>query len=130
MLVVEVVLIAVVLFAVAAVATGAVGPDRDPDDAAALPNSTLPAAGEPIRAADLRSVRIPVSLRGYRMRDVDELLERLAVALDERDEQLDRMRAGNADREQVSGAPDGPFRAGEAGETGRPSPATDRASDT
>ncbi len=36
----------------------------------------------PIGASDLRRVRFPVAFRGYRMDDVDALLDRLAEQLD------------------------------------------------
>jgi DivIVA domain-containing protein len=36
----------------------------------------------PVTAEALRAVRIPVSLRGYRMADVDEMIERVAAELD------------------------------------------------
>lgn len=48
------------------------------------PDAGVPPEG-PLRAADLRAVRFPVVLRGYRMAEVDALLERLAAER-ERDE--------------------------------------------
>jgi DivIVA domain-containing protein len=39
----------------------------------------------PVTADDVRSLQLPVALRGYRMTEVDWLLDRLAVALEERD---------------------------------------------
>jgi DivIVA domain-containing protein len=41
------------------------------------PPSLVPAEG-PLSADDLRRVRFPLAFRGYRMADVDELLDRLA----------------------------------------------------
>ena len=41
------------------------------------------AAGE-LRPADLRQVRFSLALRGYRMSEVDALLDRLATQLEER----------------------------------------------
>jgi DivIVA domain-containing protein len=38
-------------------------------------------ADRPLRAADLRAVRFPLALRGYRMAEVDALLARLAAEL-------------------------------------------------
>jgi DivIVA domain-containing protein len=49
------------------------------------PDSTVPAEG-PLSGSDLRRVRFSLAFRGYRMSEVDALLDRLAV---ER-EQVDR----------------------------------------
>jgi DivIVA domain-containing protein len=47
---------------------------------------TLPAevldGDRPVRAEDLRRVRFPLAFRGYRMAEVDALLDRLAAQLD------------------------------------------------
>ena len=40
----------------------------------------------PLAAQDLRTVRFPLAVRGYRMSDVDALLARLATELEDRDE--------------------------------------------
>jgi DivIVA domain-containing protein len=48
------------------------------------PDLGLP-EGRPLEARDLRSVRFPLAVRGYRMSDVDELLARLATELEQRD---------------------------------------------
>ncbi|MDT9594042.1 DivIVA domain-containing protein [Nocardioides zeae] len=42
------------------------------------PDAGLPRTG-PVTADDLRAVRFPVVLRGYRMADVDALVERLVA---------------------------------------------------
>ena len=42
-------------------------------------------AGRPLTAADLRRVRFSTALRGYRMAEVDALLDRLAEELELRD---------------------------------------------
>jgi DivIVA domain-containing protein len=47
------------------------------------PDLDLP-EGRPVGADDLRRVRFPLALRGYRMSDVDALLARLATELEER----------------------------------------------
>lgn len=41
-------------------------------------DATVPAAG-PVSADDLRRVRFPLAFRGYRMQEVDALLDRLAA---------------------------------------------------
>jgi|SRR6476469_5958715 len=45
------------------------------------PDATVPASG-PLRADDLRRVRFSLALRGYRMSEVDALLDRLASQLE------------------------------------------------
>lgn len=52
----------------------------------------LAAPGE-VSSDQLRSLRLPVTVRGYRMADVDWVLDQLAIALDERDRELARLRA-------------------------------------
>ncbi|MFE7469351.1 cell division protein DivIVA [Streptomyces sp. NPDC057499] len=47
----------------------------------------LPAT-RPVGRADLDALRIPVALRGYRMMDVDETLDRLGAELAERDARI------------------------------------------
>jgi DivIVA domain-containing protein len=49
------------------------------------PDVVLP-TDRPIGAQDLRTVRFPLALRGYRMSEVDALLARLATALENRGE--------------------------------------------
>ncbi len=81
--------IAGVLFLLASFAFG-----RGEEMAAARPDSTpveLP-DGRPVRAEDVRGLRLSVSVRGYRMGEVDWVLEQLAVALDERDRELAQLR--------------------------------------
>jgi DivIVA domain-containing protein len=52
------------------------------------PDVLLP-TDRPIGAQDLRTVRFPLALRGYRMSDVDELLARLATELEDRADPAD-----------------------------------------
>lgn len=72
-----------VVFGVAALATregaGTLPVEGDRPDVA-LPAST-------VSGQDVRDVRFGLALRGYRMRDVDAVLERLARELEERDRQ-------------------------------------------
>ena len=49
------------------------------------PDLALP-EGRPLAAEDLRTVRFPLVLRGYRMSDVDAVLARLATELEDRDD--------------------------------------------
>jgi DivIVA domain-containing protein len=49
------------------------------------PDATVPAR-EPLVADDLRRVRFSLALRGYRMSEVDALLDRLASQLEREDE--------------------------------------------
>jgi len=59
-------------------------PDRSPLE---LPED------RPVTADDVRGVRMSVTVRGYRMTEVDWLLEQLARALEERDEETAALRA-------------------------------------
>lgn len=73
------------LFAVGAVVFG-----RGEEVAAAPPDTTpvvLP-ADRPPDAADVEALRLSVVLRGYRMLEVDWVLDQLAVALRTKDEQI------------------------------------------
>jgi DivIVA domain-containing protein len=46
----------------------------------------------PVTSDDVRALRISVAFRGYRMTEVDWLLEQFALVLDERDAEIDRLR--------------------------------------
>ena len=46
----------------------------------------------PVTGDDVRGLRISVAVRGYRMTEVDWLLDQFAAALDERDAQLAALR--------------------------------------
>lgn len=50
------------------------------------PDALVP-ADSPITAADLRRVRFSTAFRGYRMSEVDALLDRLSAELEDRDEE-------------------------------------------
>jgi DivIVA domain-containing protein len=80
---------------IAVVATGRGGSMADTYDD--RPDSRVQADG-PLTAQDLRRVRFSTALRGYRMSEVDALLDRLAA---ERDV------AGDADRSDADGQADG-----------------------
>jgi DivIVA domain-containing protein len=55
----------------------------------------------PVTGQDVRGLQVSVAVRGYRMTEVDWLLEQLALALDERDEVIAALRA-----ERPAGAAD------------------------
>nr|WP_204332460.1 DivIVA domain-containing protein [Geodermatophilus sabuli] len=67
-------------------------PDRSPVE---LPDD------RPVTADDVRGLRISVTVRGYRMTEVDWLLEQLAQALEDRDGQLAALRARLDDADTV-----------------------------
>jgi DivIVA domain-containing protein len=77
------VLIVAVLGVVAVVATGRGGSMVETFDD--RPDSRVQADG-PLTAHDLRRVRFSTAFRGYRMSEVDALLDRLAAELDASDD--------------------------------------------
>ncbi|MGH3095498.1 MAG: DivIVA domain-containing protein [Streptosporangiales bacterium] len=85
MVVVLVLVLAAVLGVVAVVATGRGGAlgEQEPD----RPPVRLP-AGRQVEPRDLDRLRFPLAFRGYRMRDVDEVLDRLAGEMSERDRRI------------------------------------------
>lgn len=86
------ILIVLAMGAVAVVAAGHGDPmTQEPPERTP---SGLPAAGR-LSAEDLRTVRFPLAFRGYRMADVDALLDRLAA---ERDPAESAPETGGTDR--------------------------------
>jgi DivIVA domain-containing protein len=81
------ILIVLALGGVAVVASGR-GTPMSPayDDAA---DALVPAHG-PVTADDLRRIRFPLAFRGYRMAEVDALLQRLAEEKEDLDSGLPR----------------------------------------
>ncbi len=73
------VLIVVVMGGVVVVASGRGGAMAETYDD--RPDARVPADG-PLTSQDLRRVRFGTALRGYRMSEVDALLDRLAAELD------------------------------------------------
>ena len=73
------ILVVLVLGAVAVVASGRGGSMAEVYDD--RPDSRVPADG-PLTAQDLRRVRFSTAFRGYRMSEVDALLDRLALELE------------------------------------------------
>lgn len=74
------ILIVLVMGAVAVVAAGRGGSMAEVYDD--RPDSRVQADG-PLTAADLRRARFSTAFRGYRMSEVDALLDRLSAELDE-----------------------------------------------
>jgi len=62
----------------------------------------------PVTGDDVRALRISVAFRGYRMTEVDWLIDQLAQTLDERDKELEELRSRLAEAQ--------PARAEENGE--------------
>lgn len=58
----------------------------------------------PVTADDVRALRMSVVFRGYRMTEVDWLLEQLAQTIEERDEQIAALRARRDDADTDPGA--------------------------
>ena len=77
------VIVVAVMGGIAVVAAGAGGSMAESFDD--RPDARVPADG-PLTARDLRSVRFSTALRGYRMSEVDALLDRLAAEREPRHE--------------------------------------------
>ncbi|MFD3805751.1 DivIVA domain-containing protein [Streptomyces sp. NPDC058611] len=83
-----VVVVAAVTLAVVGGGAEAVLPEAEPDRVAdGLPET------RPVVRADIDALRLPVAPRGYRMAEVDDVLERLAAELAERDARIARLTA-------------------------------------
>jgi DivIVA domain-containing protein len=52
----------------------------------------------PVVGDDVRALRMSVAFRGYRMTEVDWLVDQLAQVLDERDAEIAELRAGSSPR--------------------------------
>jgi DivIVA domain-containing protein len=50
----------------------------------------------PVTAEDVRALRISVAVRGYRMSEVDWLLDQFAITLEERDAEIARLRSATS----------------------------------
>ncbi|GAA1918685.1 hypothetical protein GCM10009737_20180 [Nocardioides lentus] len=80
------ILVVLVLGGVAAAAAGRGSGLAEDDDLVAGPTSRE----VPLDASGLRAVRFPLALRGYRMADVDALLDRLAAREEARQQEAER----------------------------------------
>jgi DivIVA domain-containing protein len=84
----------------------------------------LPAT-RPVGRVDVEAVRLPVAVRGYRMTDVDEVLDRLGAELAERDARIAELESALAGAQATAvGGPDLLKRPED-----RPQPATERPED-
>ena len=86
------ILIVLALGGIAALAAGKGAPLAD--EYGDRPDVAVPATG-PLRAEDLRRVRFSIALRGYRMSEVDALLDRLAQQGEEDERSVDREGRGD-----------------------------------
>lgn len=51
-------------------------------------------SGRALNPREIAMIRLPVALRGYRFSETDQLLDRLADELHERDQEIARLRGG------------------------------------
>ncbi|WP_351226294.1 DivIVA domain-containing protein [Streptomyces sp. NPDC002133] len=93
LLIAMVVVVAAVTLAVVGGGERAVLPEVAPEQLV----DPLPAA-RPVCRADIDALRLPVSPRGYRMADVDDVLDRLSAELAERDARIAELESALAGR--------------------------------
>ncbi|HZG03442.1 MAG TPA: DivIVA domain-containing protein [Streptomyces sp.] len=85
-------------------ATGGLA-DAPPD----RPEAWLP-PDRPVNRADLEALRLPVAARGYRMAEVDDVLDRLGAELAARDARIAELEASLAGAQAASMGRDDLFR--------------------
>jgi DivIVA domain-containing protein len=91
----QILVVLVVVAAVAAVAAGMLRGGGAGEAALAEPTTTVPALqlpAERLTDRDLEQLRFSLGFRGYRMDEVDQVLDRLADELHARDAQLAELR--------------------------------------
>ena len=88
-----VILVLVAVLVIGVVTAVALGRVRGGLDAATANRADNRLPDGPVRPADLTDLSFTVALRGYRMDEVDAVLDRLTEELAERDEQLHRLRS-------------------------------------
>ncbi|MER6390315.1 DivIVA domain-containing protein [Streptomyces sp. NPDC059382] len=88
LLIALVVVVAAVTLAVVGGGAEAVLPEAEPDRVA----DGLPDA-RPVARTDIDALRLPVAARGYRMAEVDDVLDRLGAELAERDARIAELTA-------------------------------------
>ncbi|MEU2153888.1 DivIVA domain-containing protein [Streptomyces sp. NPDC019396] len=57
----------------------------------------------PVGPADIEALRLPLAPRGYRMADVDDVLDRLGAELAERDARISELESALAGRREAGG---------------------------
>ncbi|MFD5429926.1 DivIVA domain-containing protein [Streptomyces sp. NPDC127084] len=94
----------VVVAAVTLAVVGGGGNEILPDAAPEQLVDPLPVS-RPVGRADVEALRLPLAPRGYRMADVDDVLDRLGAELAERDARIMELESALAGRQQAGGAP-------------------------
>jgi DivIVA domain-containing protein len=97
--------LAIVLLGVAAMAAAGAMGEMSREPVRDVYRQKLP--DRPLTAADLQSLRFGVTLRGYAMSQVDDLLDRLAAEIAERDARIAELSAGRL-RPEAPAAPELP----------------------
>lgn len=91
MIVVLIVLLVLVTGLAVAAVLGRFGESFMDDPVTTTPFEPLPSG--PLRSADIADVRFDQTVRGYRMGQVDDVLDRLRAELEDRDAEIARLRA-------------------------------------
>ena len=85
----QILVLLAVIAAVGAVAAGAIrGGLSEPESS--VPDTGLPEG--PVEPGDVGGLRFALAFRGYRMDQVDDVLDRLSVELSERDAEIARLK--------------------------------------
>ncbi|MFD5421564.1 DivIVA domain-containing protein [Streptomyces sp. NPDC127069] len=100
LLIALVVVVAAVTLAVVGGGAEAVLPEAEPDRVA----DTLPET-RPVVREDIDALRLPIAPRGYRMAEVDDVLDRLAAELAERDARIAELTAARTQAAPAQAAP-------------------------
>ncbi|KJY42498.1 cell division protein DivIVA [Streptomyces sp. NRRL B-1568] len=101
LLIALVVVVAAVTLAVAGGGSGEVLPEAEQDRMA----WRLPAE-RPLGRADVEVLRLPMALRGYRMTETDDVLDRLGAELAERDARIAELEAALAGAQAAAAGAD------------------------
>ncbi|WP_338672774.1 DivIVA domain-containing protein [Streptomyces sp. SCSIO 30461] len=92
----------VVVAAVTLAVVGGGGSEILPDAAPEQLVDPLPVA-RPVGRADIEALRLPLAPRGYRMADVDDVLDRLGAEIAERDARILQLESALAEPRQSGG---------------------------
>lgn len=111
LLIALVVVVGAVTLAVVGGGDGAVLPEAPPDRL----DDALP-AGRPLGRADVEALRLPMTVRGYRMADVDDALGRLGAELAERDARIAELETALAGAQASAHGGPGPLKLKEPGD--------------